>query len=136
LKWIAINAIYKEPYMKDEMNGITEEKIDSNEILTISELEKRLEELPDWKIVHEDSMNKLMREYSFDNFSQVLDFTKLIKKFAAQEDHQPVLKSTWGRVNVYWWTHTLHGIQERDFCMAVESDKIYLKFRNEASIEG
>ncbi len=122
--------------MNDERDVIVEEKIDSEKIFKISELEERLKELPEWKIVHEDSMNKLMREYAFDNFSQVLDFTKLINKFAAQEDHQPVLKSTWGKVNVYWWTHRLHGIQERDLTMASECDKIYLKFKNETTIEG
>ena len=122
--------------MNDERDVIVEEKIDSEKIFKISELEERLKELPEWKIVHEDSMNKLMREYAFDNFSQVLDFTKLINKFAAQEDHQPVLKSTWGKVNVYWWTHRLHGIQERDLTMASGCDKIYLKFKNETTIEG
>jgi 4a-hydroxytetrahydrobiopterin dehydratase len=121
--------------MNDERDVIVEEKIDSEKIFKISELEERLKELPEWKIVHEDSMNKLMREYAFDNFSQVLDFTKLINKFAAQEDHQPVLKSTWGKVNVYWWTHRLHGIQEHDLTMASGCDKIYLKFKNETTIE-
>ncbi|MGV8025958.1 MAG: 4a-hydroxytetrahydrobiopterin dehydratase [Anaerolineaceae bacterium] len=121
--------------MKDEMDLITELKTNSDEILSISELENRLKELPDWKIVHEDSMNKLMREYAFDNFSEVLDFTKLIKKLSSQEDHQPILKSTWGKVSIYWWTHTLSGIQERDFFMASECDRIYLKYKNETTIE-
>jgi 4a-hydroxytetrahydrobiopterin dehydratase len=118
--------------MKDE---ITEVKMNGDEILTNSELEKRLKELPDWKIVHEDSMNKLMREYAFDNFTEVLDFTKLIKKLATQEDHQPVLKSTWGKVSIYWWTHTLFGIQERDLFMASECDRIYMQFKNETNTE-
>jgi len=121
--------------MKDEINEITEVKMNGDEILTNSELEKRLKELPDWKIVHEDSMNKLMREYAFDNFTEVLDFTKLIKKLATQEDHQPVLKSTWGKVSIYWWTHTLFGIQERDLFMASECDRIYMQFKNETNTE-
>ncbi|NMB60756.1 MAG: 4a-hydroxytetrahydrobiopterin dehydratase [Chloroflexi bacterium] len=102
-----------------------ENKQGENEFLSRAEMEEKLKDIPEWKIVHQDSMNKLMREYTFKDFSQVLEFTSRMKKFADKEGHDPILQSTWGRVTIYWWTHSLHGLQQQDFDMALGSDRIF-----------
>ena len=105
------------------------------ENLTEKQLEKESKKLSEWEIIHQDSMQKLRREYSFLNFNQVLEFTKRIKGIAEQEQHHPVISSTWGRVTILWWTHTSKGIQLHDFQMAALCDQIYKEYLGELNEE-
>ena len=106
-----------------------EQRNSDTTILTGSEIEEQIKIIPEWKIIHEDSMNKLMREYAFINFDQVLTFTEMIRKLAEKEGHHPVIKSTWGKVTIYWWTHSMRGLKDKDFVLAMKCDKLYKKFQ-------
>ena len=119
--------------MKNERDGQKDENTIKEKTLSKSELKEYLKKLPDWKIVHEDSVEKLTREYSFDNFSEVLNFTKSLDRLAKEDDHHPTLKSSWGKVSIYWWTHTQAVIQEQDFLMALKSDNLYSKLMKKES---
>ncbi len=119
--------------MKNERDGNNDENELFERTLSKSEFTEYLKKLPDWKIVHEDSLEKLIREYAFDNFSEVLKFTKSLERLAQEEDHHPVLKSTWGKVSVYLWTHKKTVIQEKDFLMALKSDNLYSKLMKKES---
>lgn len=100
------------------------------------EVMKLLQSIPGWSIIHEDSMNKLMRSFTFENFSQVLAFTKLIEKLANKENHHPVVKSSWRKVTIYWWTHAVQGVQEKDFQMAETCTGLYEKLLKEEDLWG
>jgi len=115
--------------MKNERDGNQDKETIGEKTLSKKDIKELLTNIPDWKIVHEDSMDKLTREYSFDNFSEVLNFTKSIERLSKEEDHHPVLKSTWGKVDIFWWTHSQNGICEQDFQMAAKCDKVYLKLK-------
>ncbi|HAF61898.1 MAG TPA: 4a-hydroxytetrahydrobiopterin dehydratase [Anaerolineaceae bacterium] len=105
-------------------------------LLTQKEKNILLNNIPGWEIIHEDSMNKLMRSFTFENFSQVLAFTQLIENLAKQENHHPVIKSSWGKVTIYWWTHAIHVIQEKDFQMAEACNNLYDKILAEEDLWG
>ncbi len=96
----------------------------------IKEYRKRI---PEWRVIHEDSMDKLMRQYKFDDFEKVLSFTSLLEKLADKEDHHPSLKSSWGKVTVYWWTHSEREITEKDFLLAIKCDRLYSRIINGVS---
>lgn len=113
--------------MKNERDGNQRQKSTDEKTLSKSEIKEYLKKLPGWKIVHEDSADKLTHEYSFDNFSEVLEFTDSIERLAKVNNHHPVLKSSWAKVDIYWWTHTQADVQEQDFQMALESDTVYSK---------
>jgi 4a-hydroxytetrahydrobiopterin dehydratase len=118
------------------MNVPTDSEETTLQQLPQKEMMNRLQSIPGWTIIHEDSMKKLMRSFTFENFSQVLAFTKLVEKLANKENHHPVLKSSWRKVTIYWWTHAIQGIQEKDFEMAGTCTGLYEKVLTEEDLRG
>mgnify|MGYP000849200535 CR=1 FL=1 len=119
--------------MPNEKNENEVKKIAENKAFSKEKLEEYLKDLPDWKIIHEDSVDKLTRQFTFNDFSEVLDFTQSMDNLTREENHPPVLKSSWAKVDVYWWTQAQAGIQEQDFQMAARCDQIYSKLMKSKS---
>ncbi len=117
-------------------NTVPNQEENLQKLLTKNEQKTLLNTIPKWEIIHEDSMNKLMRSFTFENFSQVLAFTQLIESLAKQENHHPVVKSSWGKVTIYWWTHATQVIQEKDFQMAEACNNLYDKLLTEEDLWG
>jgi 4a-hydroxytetrahydrobiopterin dehydratase len=89
-----------------------------------AEREKMLREIPEWKVVDEDSEPKLERVFKFKNFVEALDFTNAVGRIAEEQNHHPALLTEWGRVTVRWWTHKIHNLHQNDFIMAARTDKL------------
>lgn len=118
------------------MNNSAISEEESLQKLSKKEANNLLKSIPGWVIIHEDSMKKLMRSFTFENFSQVLAFTKLVERLANQEDHHPVVKSSWRKVTIYWWTHAAQVLQEKDFQMAEACNDLYEKLLTEEDLWG
>ena len=82
-------------------------------------------QIPDWKTVEVDGIQRLERTFKFDDFAKALQFTNKVGEAAEAEGHHPKLTTEWGRVNVMWWTHKIRGLHRNDFVMAAKSDEIY-----------
>ena len=91
----------------------------------VADSQEYMDVLKDWSINQMDSIDKLHRRYTLSNFSVALEFTNKIGDLAEAEDHHPVLVTEWGAVEVYWWTHVIHGLHRNDFVMAARCDKIF-----------
>lgn len=91
-------------------------------LATAEEREGFMAQLPDWKIIHEEGMDRLTRTFTFKNFVEALAFTNRIGEIAEQEDHHPALLTEWGRVKVTWWTHKIKGLHVNDFVMAARTN--------------
>ncbi len=87
------------------------------------EAEALLTALPDWTVVEEGGREKLMREYRFNDYLTLLALTKKFGYMAEQVNHHPVIVTEWGKVTIYWWTHTLNGLHRNDFVMAARCDR-------------
>ncbi len=87
------------------------------------EAEQLMTNLPDWVIVKDDGVDKLKREYRFNDYLTLLALTKKIGSIAEQVNHHPVIITEWGKVTVLWWTHTLGGLHRNDFVMAARCDR-------------
>ena len=87
------------------------------EPLTESEQLKWLSELDGWEI-KKAGHYYLFKTFSFANFQQALTFVNQIGALAEEVDHHPELTLSWGRVEVSWWTHSLHGLHLNDFVLA------------------
>ena len=74
----------------------------------------------DWKIINEHHLEK---EYSFKNFKEALDFTVKVGELAENQDHNPDIFLTWGKVKVTIWTHKIDGLTESDFIFAAKTDR-------------
>ncbi|MFQ5606058.1 MAG: 4a-hydroxytetrahydrobiopterin dehydratase [bacterium] len=93
--------------------------------VTEEEIAKFLPEVPEWKIVERESIKRLERIYSFNNFANALAFTNKVGELAEAEGHHPALLTEWGKVTVTWWTHKIRGLHRNDFIMAAKTDQLY-----------
>lgn len=81
--------------------------------------------IPGWIVIQENKMNKLFREFKFEDFASAMDFAIQVGKLAEAEGHHPTLQTEWGKVAVTWWTHKINGLHENDFIMAAKTSKTY-----------
>jgi len=82
-------------------------------------------ELPDWELIEEDGIRKLVRAFRFRNFADAFAFATAVGALAEEEGHHPRLVIEWGRVEVAWWTHKIRNLHRNDFIMAAKTDQVY-----------
>jgi 4a-hydroxytetrahydrobiopterin dehydratase len=83
-----------------------------------------LSQVPDWRVVTRDGIDRLERVFRFADFAAALDFTNRIGALAESEDHHPAILTEWGRVTIGWWTHVVGGLHRNDFIMAAQTDRV------------
>ncbi len=93
--------------------------------VTEEEIAEVLPEVPEWKLVERESIKRLERIYSFNNFAGALSFTNKVGELAEGEGHHPALLTEWGKVTVTWWTHKIRGLHRNDFIMAAKTEQLY-----------
>jgi len=69
-------------------------------ILTDSEIEELLPQVPAWQVVEVDGVKRLERVFKLKNFIEAMAFTNKIAMTAEKEDHHPLIVTEWGRVSV------------------------------------
>ena len=89
---------------------------------TPDETQGFMAQLPQWKLIQAEGMDRLTRTFTFKNFAEALVFTNRVGEIAEQENHHPALLTEWGRVTVTWWTHKIKGLHVNDFVMAAKTD--------------
>lgn len=92
--------------------------------VTEQELAGFLQEHPQWQCLQDAGVNKLRREYQFDDYAQGLKFTNELAALAEKEDHHPDILLQWGKVTLTWWTHSINGLHKNDCIMAAKSDQL------------
>jgi len=93
--------------------------------VTAEEIARYQTEVPEWRVVAHDGVNRLERTFKFDNFATALAFTNRVGAIAEQEGHHPDILTSWGKVTVTWWTHKIKGLHRNDFIMAAKTDRAY-----------
>lgn len=93
--------------------------------LSPAEIEELKVHVPQWQVVQQQGIAQLVREFKFKNFREALDFTNRVGAMAEEEDHHPLIITTWGRVTIHWWTHKIKGLHRNDFIMAAKTDESY-----------
>jgi len=93
--------------------------------LTDSEIADLNPQLPEWEILTQDEIPRLVRIFNFKNFAEALSFTQKVGELAESEGHHPAILTEWGRVTVSWWTHKIRGLHRNDFIMAAKTDAAY-----------
>jgi 4a-hydroxytetrahydrobiopterin dehydratase len=91
---------------------------------TPEQIRELLPQIPSWRIVREQEIDRLVREFSFPDFAAALAFTNRVGAIAEAEGHHPALLTEWGRVTVRWWTHKIRGLHVNDFIMAAKTDEL------------
>jgi 4a-hydroxytetrahydrobiopterin dehydratase len=114
------------------MEDLTEQKCEACRIgapsVTPEEIQELHPKIPEWRIITEDGIAKLDRQFKFKNFKDALSFTEAVGAAAEDEGHHPRITTEWGQVAVTWWTHKIKNLHKNDFIMAAKTDAIYKKY--------
>lgn len=90
---------------------------------SVADVREYMKELPEWRIVRADGIDRLQRIYTFKNFAEALRFTNAVGAIAEEAQHHPMLITEWGSVTVQWWTHAIEGMHINDFILAARTDE-------------
>ena len=83
-------------------------------LLTPTELDAALRELPGWRVVG----GKLHRELVFQDFSAAFAFMTRVALAAERLDHHPDWSNVWNRVAIDLSTHDSGGLTQSDLELA------------------
>jgi 4a-hydroxytetrahydrobiopterin dehydratase len=84
-----------------------------------------MQQLPEWKILTDNNIETLKREYTFKTFLESLAFTNKVGGLAEEFNHHPEIITQWGKTTVIWWTHSINGLHKNDFILAAKTDDVY-----------
>ena len=93
--------------------------------LTEAEIADLQPQVPEWRVIEVNGIQRLERVFTFKDFVAALAFTNLVGDLAEEEGHHPAILTEWGRVTVSWWTHKIKGLHRNDFIMAAKTDELY-----------
>ena len=88
--------------------------------LTEQEIQNKMKEIPNWRL-EDDS---IVRNWSFNDFSEAMDFINQIARLAEDHDHHPELFNVYNKVSLKFSTHDAGGLTNRDFKIAQDIDKL------------
>ncbi len=77
-----------------------------------------------WFIVF---MEKLSKEYTFQNFVEAMDFVNEVARIAEARDHHPDILVKYNHVTLTYSTHTENAVTEKDVRLAAEVDDLLKK---------
>ena len=86
-------------------------------------IESELKELKDWRLID----NSIEKKFKFLDFSQALAFIIQVGLVAEKSNHHPDLFNTYNKVIIRLSTHDAHGVTEKDFDLAKNIEKIFVK---------
>ena len=89
-----------------------------------SETDNLLQHIPLWKRGVHELGYMLTREFEFESFKEAFEFASKVADLADEQNHHPKIVTEWGKVSVFWWTHTISGLHINDFIMAAKTDVI------------
>lgn len=81
-----------------------------------------MEHVPLWSL-NEDA-TVINRTYRFKDFKEALEFVNSVGALAEEEGHHPDIQLSWGKVGVSLTTHSIKGLSENDFILAVKIDML------------
>ena len=95
-------------------------------IISIDEAERLIQFIPSWELNNRELPHTLTREFMFKNFADAVKFSVKVAEVADEQDHHPKFIIEWGKVSIFWWTHSINGLHLNDFVMAAKTDALAL----------
>lgn len=92
--------------------------------MTEGEAKPYLEEVKDWKVISQNGIDNIRREFKFKDFKEALAFVNKTGEIAEEEGHHPDIELGYGKVAVNLSTHAVGGLSTNDFIVAAKIDKL------------
>ena len=110
---------------KNLINNSCEACREDAPILSESEINDLMNQIPSWSVIEETESKKLVCSFAFINYEDSVSFANKITTLAEEEDHHPEILLEWGKVTVSWWSHKIKGLHKNDFICAAKTDKLF-----------
>jgi len=91
---------------------------------TPQEIDAYMEQLPGWRIIEVHGVQRLRRDFKFDDLAAALAFTTAIGRLGEQEHHHPATVTGRNGVTVTIWTFVLRALHQNDFILAAKIDRL------------
>ncbi len=88
--------------------------------LTPAEIDRRLQELPEWVV----EKHRLQRLFVFKNFVEAFGFMSRVALLAESMAHHPEWSNVYNRVEINLTTHDVDGLSNLDFTLATSIDAL------------
>jgi len=86
-----------------------------------SEISEYLFALDGWEL--QDSV-KIRKEFKFGDFREAMTFVNKVADIAEAEGHDPSIFISYNKVRITLTTHSIKGLSENDFIMAVKIETL------------
>lgn len=90
--------------------------------LTYKEAVVLLGKIPGW--ILSETGDKIMRSFSFSDFSTALEFVNRVGDIAEADNHHPDISFGWGYAEIVVYTHKIKGLHENDFILAAKVSEL------------
>ena len=81
-------------------------------------------QLKNWEVVDYGGSEALYKAYELKSFLDAQKLAVKLGELAEKYNHHPILSYTWGKLEVYWFTHSLKGIHTNDIVLAQETEAL------------
>jgi len=89
--------------------------------LSEEQINTHLSQTGGWRLEN----GSLVRDFTFDNFKQAMEFVNRVANEAESMDHHPdILIHGWNNVRLAVMTHSIGGVTEKDFKLAEAVNRI------------
>lgn len=92
-----------------------------------SEVQEKLKSHGGW--ILDDEGRAIIKTFGFENFRQAFAFMTECALAAERLGHHPDWKNSWATVDVSLSTHSVGGLTEDDFRLALEMDRAQARYR-------
>ncbi len=100
--------------------------MDDLRILTIKEIEERLQYFPGWTF----SDNKISKTFTFPSFKKAVEMINELQPFCDGIDHHPDIHLLYKKIIFEIQRFSVGGkVTERDFTVAKEIERLYISFK-------
>ena len=88
--------------------------------MNLAEIAEVMKDLDNWSL----NSNSIIKEFTFSNFKEALDFVNKIGEIAEKHNHHPDIIINYNRVRLSLTSHSVGSLTEKDFEVAKEIDKL------------
>ena len=89
-----------------------------------SEIDRLLEQVPEWSVAEADGHLRVARTVKFKGFMPGVELVNRIAPIAEAEGHHPDLLLSYGSLTIWLTTHAAGGLTDNDFILAARLDKV------------
>ncbi len=94
-----------------------------DKILSGKELTSLVEQLDNWELADYGGSKALYKSFRVQNFIDAQNLACITGELAEKFNHHPILSYTWGKLEVYWFTHSLKGVHKNDIVLAAKTEQ-------------